>query len=89
MESKQWGSFLGRGKRFSIMSRPASGPTQSPIQWVPGAVSLGVKRLGRDADHSAPSSAEVKNGGVITPLPHTSQLRDAYLIKPRDKFAFT
>jgi hypothetical protein len=30
------------------------------IQWVPGALSLGVKRPGREADHSPPSSAEVK-----------------------------
>jgi hypothetical protein len=27
-------------------SRPALGPTQPPIQWVPGALSLGVKRRG-------------------------------------------
>jgi hypothetical protein len=26
---------------FSIASRPALGPAQSPIQWVPGALSLG------------------------------------------------
>jgi len=31
---------------FSTASRTALGPTQ-PIQWVPGALSLGVKRLGR------------------------------------------
>jgi hypothetical protein len=37
-----------------------SGPTQLPIQWVPGALSLGVKRPEREADHSPPSSAEVK-----------------------------
>jgi hypothetical protein len=36
------------------------GPTQPPIQWVPGAFSLGIKRSGREADHSPPSSAEVK-----------------------------
>jgi hypothetical protein len=35
------------------------GPTQLPIQWVPGALSPGVKRLGREADHSPPTSAEV------------------------------
>jgi hypothetical protein len=34
--------------------------TQSPIQWVLGALSLVVKRLGREADHSSPFSAEVK-----------------------------
>jgi hypothetical protein len=30
------------------------------VKWVPGALSLGVKRPGREADHSPPSSAEVK-----------------------------
>jgi hypothetical protein len=30
------------------------------IQWVPGALSLGVKRPGCEGDHSPPSSAEVK-----------------------------
>jgi hypothetical protein len=34
---------------FTIMSRMALGPTQPPIQWVPGALSLGVKRPGREA----------------------------------------
>jgi hypothetical protein len=29
-----------------------------------------VKRPEREADHSPPSSAEVKNGGAIPPLPH-------------------
>jgi hypothetical protein len=50
-------------------SRTALGPTQPPIQWVPGAVSLGVKLLGRQADHSPPSSAAVKNEWSYTPLP--------------------
>jgi hypothetical protein len=45
---------------FDTVSRPALGPKQPPIQWVPGALSLGVKRLGRKADHSSPSSAEAK-----------------------------
>jgi hypothetical protein len=44
---------------FTTASRMALGPTQ-PIQWVPEALSLGVKRPGREADHSPPSSAEVK-----------------------------
>jgi hypothetical protein len=29
-------------------SRPALGPIQPPIQWVPGALSLGVKQLARE-----------------------------------------
>jgi hypothetical protein len=36
------------------------GPTQPPIEWVLGDLSLGVKRSGREADHSLSSSAEVK-----------------------------
>jgi hypothetical protein len=45
---------------FSMLSRPALGSTQRPIQWVPEAFSLWVKRPGCEADHSPPSSAEVK-----------------------------
>jgi hypothetical protein len=45
---------------LSTSSRPVLGPTQTPIQWVPGALSPGVKWPGRQADHSPPTSAEVK-----------------------------
>jgi hypothetical protein len=45
---------------FTTASRPALEPAQPPIQWVPGALSLGIKRLKREAHHSSPSSAEVK-----------------------------
>jgi hypothetical protein len=45
---------------FTTAFRTALGPTQPPIQCVSGALSLRVKRLGREADHSPPSSAEVK-----------------------------
>jgi hypothetical protein len=45
---------------FTTASRTALGPTQPPIQWVPGALSLEVKRPGREADHSPLSRAEVK-----------------------------
>jgi hypothetical protein len=45
---------------FTTASRTAVRPTQPPIQWVPEALSLGVKRLWREPDHSPPSSAEVK-----------------------------
>jgi hypothetical protein len=41
-------------------SRTAVGPTQPPVQWIPWVLSLGVKRLGREADLSSPCSAEVK-----------------------------
>jgi hypothetical protein len=45
---------------FTTASRTVLGPTQLPIQWVPGDLSLGVKQLGCEADHSPPSSAKVK-----------------------------
>jgi hypothetical protein len=32
--------------------------------------SLVLKRQGREADHSPPSSAEVKRGGTMPSLPH-------------------
>jgi hypothetical protein len=59
------GNFL-----FTTASRTALTPTQPPIQWVPGALSLGVKRPEREADHSPPSSAEVKERvNYISTLP--------------------
>jgi hypothetical protein len=45
---------------FTTASRTVLGYTQPPIQWVPGALYLGVKRPGREAHHSPPSSAEIK-----------------------------
>jgi hypothetical protein len=47
----------------------ALGPSQPPIQRVPGAHTLGVKRPGREADNSPQSSAEVKNEWSYTSTP--------------------
>jgi hypothetical protein len=58
-----------------IQSRPALGPTQSAIQWVPEVLTPRVKLPGREADHSPQSSAEVKN--AIPPLPKSSSWRGA------------
>jgi len=46
------------GRDFTHLSRPALGPTQPPVQWVPG-LSRGKERRGREADPSPPSSAVV------------------------------
>jgi hypothetical protein len=62
--------------------RPPLGPAQPPIQWVPGALSLGIKRLGREADHSLPSSAEVKEWvELYLHSPNTPSWRGAQLKK--------
>jgi len=41
---------------FAIVSRPALGPTKSPIQWI-----VGVEKLGHETNCSLTSNAEVKN----------------------------
>jgi hypothetical protein len=62
---------------FSKSSRPALRSTQPPIQWVPGALSPGVKRPGLEVDHSPPASAEFKNMWMYTSTPHTPSWRSA------------
>jgi hypothetical protein len=60
------GNFL----LHTIVSRLALGPTQPHIKYIPGALFLVVKRLGREAEHSPPSSAEVNNAWSYTSTPH-------------------
>jgi hypothetical protein len=60
-------------------STPAPRPTQPHIRWVPGALSLGVKWSGREADHLPPSSAEVKNAWGYTTTLHTPSWPSAWL----------
>jgi hypothetical protein len=54
------GSVPGKNKifLFSTTSRPSLGSSQPPSQWVPKALSSGVRRLGHEADLSPPSSVE-------------------------------
>jgi hypothetical protein len=73
---------------FTTASRTALGTTKPPIQWVPGALSLGVKRPGREADHSPPSSAEVKNAWSCISTPQYVFMAWC-LVKHRDNFTFT
>jgi hypothetical protein len=54
---------------FTTAFRTVLGPTQPPIQGVPGALSLGVKLPVRETDHSPPASAEVKNEWKYTSTP--------------------
>jgi len=66
----------------------ALGPTQPPIQWVPGTLSLGVKRPEREAAHSHVSSAEVKNAWSYISTPQFV-LMSWCLIQYRDNIKFT
>jgi hypothetical protein len=61
----------GRVKNFlfSKSSRPALEFTQPYIKSVPGALSAGVKRPRREADHSPPASSEVKKIWIYTATP--------------------
>jgi hypothetical protein len=72
---------------FTTLSRTVMGPNQPPIQCVPGSLSLEVKQPGREADHSPPSSAEVKNVCTIPPL-HLYVFMSWCFVKHRDNFTF-
>jgi hypothetical protein len=71
-----------------FFSRPSQRPTQPPIQWVQGALSAGVKRRGREADSSPPSSPDVKNDRAIPLLRDLSSWHGVQLIKRRGFFMF-
>jgi hypothetical protein len=74
---------------FGTASITALGPTQLPIQWVPGALSLAIKRTGCEADYSCPSSAEIKECvELYLHCPNTPSWRGAHF-KHRDNFTFT
>jgi hypothetical protein len=78
--------FLCLRSKYSPQHPLLIGPIQAPIQWVPGALSLGVKRPRREADHSPPSSAEVKEWvELYLHSPNTPSWRGAQL-KHRDNF---
>jgi hypothetical protein len=58
------GSFL-----FTTMFTLALRPTQTPTQWVQGALTLEEKRPVSEADHSPPSISKVKNAWRYTSTP--------------------
>jgi hypothetical protein len=85
LQAGQPGFEFWQGQDFllSTMSRLALGPTQPPIQCIPGVISLGEKPPGHDTDHSPPSSKKIKNGGVIPPLPYVIMaMVELYLHSP-------
>ncbi|PNF15380.1 hypothetical protein B7P43_G00977, partial [Cryptotermes secundus] len=56
---------------FNIILPPQTGSVAHTASYptVPGTLSQGVKRPGRETDHSPPTSAEVKKTWIYTPTP--------------------
>jgi hypothetical protein len=70
----------GVGDRFPVRSRIFYSPCLPNRLWGPpnllsngyrGLLPCGVKRPGRETDHSSPNNAEVKKSEPVHPLPHT------------------
>jgi len=70
------------------MTRTVLGPTQTPIQWVAGALSMGVKQPGHEADHSPPSSAKIMNTWSYTSNPQYIFMAWC-LVKHRNNFTLS
>jgi hypothetical protein len=74
--------FLAMAGDFSLLHSIKTGfgahPASYPVGT--GALSPEIKRPRHEADHSSPSSAEVKNDGAISPPPpphtHTASWRN-------------
>jgi hypothetical protein len=69
----------GVGVRVPVRRRTFCSPRLTGRLWGPpnllsngyrGALSLGVKRLGREADHAPPAGAEVEKMWIYTSTPH-------------------
>jgi hypothetical protein len=66
------GSIPGRARFYWFPQRPdrLGGPPSLLSNGYREALSLEVRWPAREADHSPPSTAEVRNGGAVPPLPH-------------------
>jgi hypothetical protein len=73
---------------FTTVSITALGPTQTPIQCVTGALSLGVKQPGCEADHSSHLVPRSKNEWSYSSTPQYAFMAWR-LVKHRDNFTFT
>jgi hypothetical protein len=77
-------SSPGRGElnHTPTSSRPALGAIQRPIQWVKGVIFEGMKRPGREADHSPPTFVEVKITWIYISIdPYVVMECNAQLVK--------
>jgi hypothetical protein len=77
LDQSNYTSIPDRSKNFFSYTAPRQvvGPAPLPIQWVQVALSLRLRRAGREADRSPSSSVELKNDGAVPPLPYMSSWR--------------
>jgi hypothetical protein len=74
-----WGLIFLAVQDLSLFHsiQTTSGPTQSPIQCVPGPLLLVAKQQGCEADHLPSSGSEVRNGRAVLPFLHMSSWHGA------------
>jgi hypothetical protein len=63
------GSSLNPGRGKILLHVVQAGSRAHPASYPIGALSMGVKRLGHEADHSPLASAEAKHTWVYTSSP--------------------
>jgi hypothetical protein len=73
---------------FVTAFRPALGSAQPPIQGVPEALPVGVKRRRRKTDHLSPSRAKFKNKWSYTSFNPQTVFMAWCLIRSGDDTAF-
>jgi hypothetical protein len=73
---------------FAVASRPTLGTICPPIQWVSGALTPGVSRPGREADHSPHLVPRLRMPRAVLQLPQYVFMAWC-LVVPREKFTFT
>jgi hypothetical protein len=71
-----WVQILADFFLFSTVFRETLGP---PNLLSTGTLSLGVKQLGHEINHSVPHSTKFKNGEAVQPLPPYCSWHTAYL----------
>jgi hypothetical protein len=73
---------------ISSVSRPALGPTQPPVQWVPAVLSRRKTRPGLDADHSPHLVPKSRMSRSYTPLPPSATMACSGTALPFISFRF-
>jgi hypothetical protein len=83
---KDQGSIPSRAGKFSFLHGIQTNSGPQPTSYAAGTNGfvLTVKWLGHEAHHSLLPTADTKNGGTVSPLPHIW-----CVIKHRDSFPFT